>query len=181
VKALKNIQLQLGRLTLKKKLKNLKRNVKSFNIENATSIGVLYDATNRNNYETVKKFIQFLKEERKDVLSMGYINSKDSSEIVKPHLNYNFFDNNQLSKKLFPTSNEVDKFINTPYSILIDLNTQDSFPLEYICSLSQAKFKVGAKGGYRDGVCDLIIDIENDNRVEYLVIQVKHYLKMIQS
>ena len=176
-----NIQLKLGRLTLKRKLKQRKRTVKSFSLEKASSIGVLYDATNRNNYEAVKKFIQYLKEERKDVLSLGFINLKDSSEIVRPHLNFNFFDKKNLSKSLIPKSNEVSNFIQQPYSILIDLSIEESFPLEYICSLSNAKFKVGAKGSYRDKACDMLIDVDSDPRIEYLIIQIKHYLKMIQN
>lgn len=177
----KNIQLSLGRLSLNNKKKKFNRTVKSYSIENASSIGVLYDASSRNDYEIVKKFIQYLREERKEVLSLGYINSKDSSEIVQAHLNYIFFDNTNLSKKMIPNSIEIENFIKTPYSILIDLNTKDSFPLEYISSLSHAKFKVGAKGNYRDTTCDLIIDIENDNRLEFLIIQIKNYLKMIKN
>jgi Family of unknown function (DUF6913) len=181
VKAIKNIQLTLGRLTLKKKKKRLNRKVKSFSIKNATTIGVLYDATNRSTSDTVKKFIQYLKEERKDVLSLGYINSKDSSEIVKPHLNYIYFDNNNLSKTLIPNGTEIQNFIQKPYSILIDLNIDDSFPLEYISSLSHAKFKVGAAGHYRNDSCDLILNIEENKSVEFLIIQMKHYLRMIKT
>jgi len=181
LKPIKNIQECLGILSLKKKKKKLKRNIKSFNIEKASSIGILYDATNRNDYELAKKLVQYFKEERKEVMSLGYINSKKSSELVTPQLNLSFFDNNHLSKKMIPKGNDVEQFIQSPYSILIDLNIQPSFPVEYICSLSRAKFKVGARGDYRDEVCDMTINIEQDKRIEYLIIQVKHYLKMINN
>lgn len=176
----KNIQLNLGKLKLKKEKKKLKRSVKAFNLTNASTIGILYDATNRNDYEIVKKFIHYLKEERKEVLALGYINSKNSSEMVKPHLNYQFFDNTNLSKRMIPGGMDVKNFIEKPYSILIDLNTTHCFPIEYICSLSKARCKVGALGQYRDEVCDLTIDISQNNHLEYLIIQIKHYLKMIQ-
>ena len=176
----KNIQLNLGKLKLKKEKKRLKRSVKAFSLSNASTIGILYNATNRNEYEVVKKFIHYLKEERKDLLALGYIDSKNSSELVKPHLNYQFFDNTTLSKRMIPGGSDVKNFIEKPYSILIDLNTTDCFPLEYICSLSKARFKVGAIGDYRNEVCDLTIDISQKNNLEYLIIQIKHYLKMIQ-
>ncbi|NQX97187.1 MAG: hypothetical protein HRT73_04800 [Flavobacteriales bacterium] len=70
-----DIQEKLGRFKLKKQQKRIKRNVKAFSLEKASTIGVLYNATNRNEAETVKKFIQYLKEERKDVLSIGFIDS----------------------------------------------------------------------------------------------------------
>lgn len=178
---LKDIQEKIGRFQLKKEQKQLKRNVKAFSIEKASTIGVLYNATNRNDAEAVKKFIQYLKEERKDVLSLGFIDTKESSELISPTLNYTFFDQNDLSKSLVPTGNDVEGFINKSFSILIDLNTQDCFPLEYISNLSHAKFKVGAKGSYRNNVCDLIIDIDDNPKLKFLIIQVKHYLKMIKN
>ncbi|MCB0410113.1 MAG: hypothetical protein KDD29_07825, partial [Flavobacteriales bacterium] len=79
-----------------------------------------------------------------------------------------------------PTGTDVTNFIEKPFSILIDLNTEDCFPLEYISTLSKAKFKVGANGNYRDEECDLTIDISQNKSLDYLIIQIKHYLKMIQ-
>ncbi len=177
---IKKIQQKIGRFALKKELKRFKRTIKACSIEKASAIGVIYNATNRNDADTVKKFIQYLREERKDVLSIGYINSKDSSDIVKPHLNYVFFDNRNLSKRLIPGGIDVKNFIEKPYSILIDLSIEECFPIEYITSLSQAKFKVGANGCYRDSVCDLTIDVDKNKTMEYLIIQIKHYLKMIK-
>jgi len=181
VSAIKNIQEKLGRLNLKKESKRLNRNVKAFSIEKASTIGVIYNATNRQEADLVKKFIQYLREERKDVLSIGYIDSKDSSDMVKPHLNYVYFDKRDLSKTFIPKGNEVQNFINKPYSILIDLNIDECFPIEYISTLSHAKFKVGATGSYRDDAFDLVIDIEENKKMEFLIIQLKHYLKMIKN
>lgn len=181
MKAIKNIQLSLGRISLKKKKKALKRKSKAFGIDSASKIGVLYNATNRKEAEVVKKFVQYLKEERKEVSSLGYIDAKDASEKVESYLNFDFFDNNQLSKSLIPKGKIIDDFMNTPYSILVDLTMGESFPLEYISSLSHSRFKVGAKGNYRDNSCDMVIDINNDKRLEYLIIQLKHYLKMIHN
>jgi hypothetical protein len=181
VKAIENIQLRLGQISLKKRKKKLHRKIKAFGFEKASKIGVLYDATNRSDADLVKKFIQYLKEERKEVFSLGYINAKDASEIVKPYLSFAFFDKSQLSKTFIPKSETVNEFMKTPYSILIDLTIDESFPIEYIATLSQAKFKVGANGNHRNETCDMVIDIDNDKRLEYLIIQMKHYLQMIHN
>jgi hypothetical protein len=181
VSGLKNLQVNLGKLKLKKELKRLNRNVKAFNIDKASTIGIIYNATNRSDADLVKKFTQYLKEERKEVLSLGFIDSKDSSNIVKPHLNYSYFDRSNLSKSMVPKGNEVNNFINKSFSILIDLNIDQCFPIEYISSLSNAKFKVGANSDYRDKVCDLVIDVSQNRSIEYLIIQTKHYLQMIKN
>ena len=179
--SIKNIQEKLGRYSLKRDSKRLNRNVKAFSIEKATTIGLIYNATNRNDADIVKKFVQYLREERKDVLSLGFVDFKDSSDLVKPHLNYVYFDKRDLSKTLVPKGHEVENFISKPYSILIDLNIENCFPIEYITCMSKAKFKVGANGSYRDNACDLVIDIDENKRLEFLIIQVKHYLKMIKN
>lgn len=181
MKVLIKMQEKVGRFLMNKELKRLKRSVKAFSLEKASTVGVIYNATNRDEAEVVKKFIQYLKEERKDVVSLGYIDSKDSSDLVKPHLNYSFFDKRDLSKVLVPNGSDVESFIAKPFSILIDLNTDECFPIEYISSLSKAKFKVGAKGLYHDAICDLILDIEQNKTLNFLIIQVKHYLKMIKN
>ena len=177
---IKNIQEKLGRFKLKKELKRLNRSVKAFNIEKASTIGIIYNATNRTEAEIVKKFTQHLKEERKDVLSLGFIDSKDSSDIVTPHLNYTYFDRTNLSKSQVPKGVDVENFIQKPFSILIDLNMNDCFPIEYISSLSIAKFKVGAEGGYKNRACDMLIDISQKPQLDYLIIQIKHYLQMMK-
>lgn len=177
----KNIQEKLGRLKLKKQQKSLSRNVKAFNISTASTIGILYNATNRTEAELVKKFIQHLKEERKEVLSLGFIDSKDASDMVTPHLNYSYFDRSNLSKTMVPQGTDVQNFINKPFSILIDLNIGECFPLEYISSLSIAKFKVGAEGSYKNNVCDMLIDLGDKQQVDFLIIQIRHYLNMIKN
>jgi hypothetical protein len=179
--AVKNIQEKVGRFWLRKNVKQLKRKVKAFSLEKASTVGVIYNATNRDDAETVKKFIQYLKEERKEVLSLGFIDSKDSTALVQSHLNYTYFDQRDLSKSFVPHGNAVENFINKPFSILIDLNNGPCFPIEYISTLSLAKFKVGKKGFYHDLVCDLVIDIEENKKLSFFIIQLKHYLKMIKN
>ena len=80
-----------------------------------------------------------------------------------------------------PKGEEVNRFIQKPFSILIDLNFDNCFPIEYISTLSNAKFKVGANGLYRDSICDMVISLEENKKLKYLIIQLKHYLKMIKN
>lgn len=175
-----SLKEKIGRFKLKRALKKIHRTPYVFNLETAKTIAVLYDATNRNDYETVKKFVHFLKEERKNVIALGYIDAKNDSEIVKPHLNYQFFSKRNLNKLGIPFGNEVDQIINYTFDLLIDLNmSDDCFPIEYISTLSLAKFKVGASGSYRDNAMDLTINIEKNKTLDYLIIQIKHYLKII--
>lgn len=178
---LTKIQTNLGKYTLKKRQKTTTRTIKATGFEKAKEIGIVYDATNRNDCETVKHFVNYLIEERKKVLALGFINSKDSSEIVKAHLNYQYFDKRNLNKMLIPQGKEIENFIASPFTILIDLNSTSCFPIEYIATLSKARFKVGSTGDYRDAACDLTINLTEKKSLDYFIIQLKHYLKMIHN
>lgn len=176
-----NIQQKLGEFVLRKNKKKLSRSIKATGFDKAKEIGILYDATNRNECETVKQFVNFLIEERKKVLALGFINSKDSSEIVNAHLNYQYFDKRNLNKILVPQGKEVENFIASPFTILLDLSLKPCFQTEYITTLSKARFKVGATGSYRDAACDLTISLNEKKSLDYLIVQIKHYLKMIHN
>jgi len=176
----KKIQLKVGRYTLNKEKKKLRRQTIACNLETATTIGILYNATQREECELVKNLVIDLKQLKKEVLALGYVDLKDSSDVFKPHISYAYFDNKQLSKTFIPKSIDVSNFIEKPFSLLIDLNIQNDFPLEYIASLSNATFKVGATGTYRDDDFDLTINIGENQNTKYLVTQIKHYLALIK-
>jgi hypothetical protein len=40
---------------------------------------------------------------------------------------------------------------------------------------------VGATGNYRDEVCDLTISLKDNQSIDQLILQLKHYLKMINA
>lgn len=176
----KKIQLKVGRFNLKKEKKKLHRTTISCNLETATTIGILYNATQREECELIKNLVIDLKQLKKDVLALGYVDLKDSSDIFKPHISYAYFDNKNLNKAFIPKSLDVTSFIEKPFSLLIDLNLNNDFPLEYIASLSNATFKVGATGAYRDEDFDLTINIAENNSPKYLITQIMHYLSMIK-
>ena len=83
---LKKIKLNIAQFLLNKKNKNFIRKVRAIGLDRAIEIGIIYDATNRMEYEAVKKLTNYLIEERKKVATLGYINSKKGSELMSPHL-----------------------------------------------------------------------------------------------
>jgi hypothetical protein len=143
-------------------------------------VGVIYDATNRETYETVKKFIHYLKEERKLVKTLGFIDTKDEAQLITPKLEYDFFSQLDMNWLYTPKKLEVDNFIEEPFDILIDLNTSNCFPLKYICALSNAKFKVG-KFGVDDRLYDFMVNVERNVTFKQFIVQLRHYLKMINN
>lgn len=176
----KKIQLKIGKYTLKKEKKKLRRQSLSTNLEKATTIGILYNATQREDCEVVKNLVIDLRQMKKDVLAFGFVDLKDYSDNFKPHINYAFFSNGQLTKTFIPKSIDCTNFIEKSFSLLIDLNINNDFPLEYIASLSKATFKVGSTGSYRNGDYELTINIGENKNIKFLIEQIKHFLTMIK-
>ena len=178
----KGIKLFIGRYYLNQKLKNLpKRNRRYISIFQAKSIGVIYDATHRMNYDKVKEFIHYLKESQKKVIVLGFINSKDPNQMLAAMLQFRYFGQADLNWFMKPQGNEVENFVNQEFDILIDLSLDYSFPLNYICRLSRAKFKVGRTQENGTKYYDMLIDVSRKKTTEYFIIQVKHYLKLINE
>lgn len=177
---IKKLQLKVGRFNLAKEKKKLNRKTVSCNLETAKTVGILYNATQKEDCDVVKNLVIDLKQQNKEVLALGYVNLKEMGDIFKPHISYAYFDNRKLNKSFIPRSTDVKNFIEKPYHLLIDLNLNNDFPLEYIASLSNASFKVGATGAYRDDDFDLTINIGENQNTKYLVAQIKHYLALIK-
>ena len=177
---LNNLRHKIAEYFLNSEIKNSERNREVHNIRSARRVGVIYDATNRETYETVKKFIHYLKEERKQVSTLGFIDTKDENQLITPKLEYDFFSRIDLNWLNRPNKLEVDNFIEERFDILIDLNTSNCFPLKYICALSKAKFKVG-KFGVENRLYDFMVNIEEGVSFKQFIVQLRHYLKMINT
>ncbi|NUM51791.1 MAG: hypothetical protein HUU48_11830 [Flavobacteriales bacterium] len=175
----KNIKKSTARFLLRKKLSLLKREIQSSSFSSLKEVGVLYDATDKKTYDLIRLFIHELKKEGKRVVSIGFVNSKKEAEFIKPQLDFFYFNKKNTNWLNIPSTSEVKRFINTNFDLLIDLNIDEHFPLEYICALSRSKFKVGKTGSYHSSFCDMQIDISQDYSVKFLLSQLKHYLNLI--
>ena len=80
-----------------------------------------------------------------------------------------------------PEGTEVINFIDQEFDILIDLTIEYSYPLNYICTLSRSRFKVGMKEEGETKDYDMLIDISKKKTIEFIIIQVKHYIKLINE
>jgi hypothetical protein len=180
--AMKKFFRFLGSEVLKLKAKRAaKRRRRASNFSEIKSIGIIYDATDRNAYQSVVQYIRLLKEERKHVATFGFINSKDKSQFLTPKLSDNYFSRFDINLLQLPKKEEIKSFIDEEFDLLIDLSTTTHLPLHYIFALSCARFKVSGNLAYQQEHGDLTIDISKQNTVEYLIIQLKHYLNLVNK
>lgn len=170
----------IQKFVLKNKLSKLKRKIRVHNLSTANSALLLYVFTDQAREKQMRDFARFLKEEGIKVSSLAFIPKKikEESEQAVEELSYFYFDKSELSWLGIPQSNRLKKMITEDFDLLIDLNFEEQFPLQYISSLSRAKFKVGPNSAYQMESCDLLLGTEEKNMVS-LQEQCKHYLNMI--
>jgi len=166
---------------LKKDASKVERTRKDPDIHKNASIGILYDATDKDNFEVVREFFRDLRSHEKNPVSLGYIDYKEVTfhPLARPESDYFFKDQLNWMKK--PSSPVVDNFINEPFDILINLTLEDFHPLDYIAALSKAGLKIGRANSAVSFCYDLTFHLDKEADVKSFAYTIIHYLSKINN
>ena len=76
---LKNIKLAIANRALKLELQDTVREKipNKFNFDKVKTVGILFDATNSDDLEIVKRYVVYMREHRKKVKAIGFFNTKN--------------------------------------------------------------------------------------------------------
>ena len=171
----------IGGYFLSIELKSRHRNKTFMNMSDAKTVGILFDATDHENFDLVKKYIIYLKDMKKRVKAIGFYNQKQTPPMAYSKIEYDFFTIKDLNWYNFPDNIYVRNFIEEEYDILLDLNIYDSFPLKYVSIVSKAKFKVGKKSEQNSSTFDLMIDADASKGIKYFLRNIDAYLFIINK
>jgi hypothetical protein len=152
-----------------------------FNFNTVRTVGMLFDASNPEDYELVKRYVVYLREHSKKVKVIGYFSEKNIPAYTYSKLEYDFFSLKETNWFGKPTTHIIDNFIEEEYDLLIDLNIHDHFSLKYISALSQAKFKVGKYKEEDESIYDMMIDADNTQTLKYFLRQIDTYVTMMNK
>jgi hypothetical protein len=180
---IKNIKNVFANNALKKELKANPRSIlpNKFSFPDIKTVGMLFDASDPEDFELVKRYVVYLREHGKKVKVIGFFSEKNIPSLTYSKLEYDFFSLKELNWMGKPTSHIIDNFINEEYDLMIDLNIHDHFPLKYISSLSKAKFKVGKYKEEDSVIFDMMIDSDNTQKLKYFLRQVDTYITMLNK
>jgi hypothetical protein len=179
----KNIKQFIANRALKLELQDVQKDKKpnKFKFDKAKTVGILFDATNAEDYEIVKRYVVYLREHQKRIKVIGYFSTKQIPTLTYSKLEYDFFSVKELNWLGKPTSPVIQNFINEEYDLLIDLNIHDHFALKYISALSKAAFKVGKYDENNIETFDMMIDADNTKTVKYFLRQIDTYITMLNK
>ncbi|MDG2264052.1 MAG: hypothetical protein P8L19_03260 [Flavobacteriales bacterium] len=149
-------------------------------MDNAQSIGILYDATSEEQIKMVKPFVSYFFDLKKDVKALGYVNSKQLSFHHTPKLHYDFFYQKDLNWYYKPQNYIIDNFVKKEYDILINLCDSSIIPIKYLVASSIAHFKIGVHEENYE-IYDLMISLKDDKSMEKLMHEIRHYINLINK
>lgn len=149
-----------------------------FSFETSKIVGVVFKTDTQSDFELVKRFLHFLSDQDNKVVALCFVDNKKVPDYYLLRKGFNFFSRNDLNFFFIPKTNFIADFIEKPIDMLIDLSIDDNFPLNYISSLSNAKFKIGKFQKERN-CFDVMIDNKKDNSVETLIKHIKHYIPVL--
>src|SRR4030043_1194325 len=115
MKILDDTRVYIGRKVLHSKLKSLNRNIKVCNINEAKSVGIVYNATNAVSFEIIRDFTKILVQKKIEVSVLGYVHSKKLIDHYLYRKGFDFFTKNDLNWFNKPVADTVEEFINIPF------------------------------------------------------------------
>ncbi len=177
---IEELKQKVGKYVFQRELRINTRDKEACNINDATSIGILYDATSEKQIEIIKPFVSYFFDLKKDVKALGFVNSKQLSYCHVPKLQYDFFYKKDLNWFYKPQNYIIDNFIKKEYDILINLCDSSVMPIKYLVASSIAHFKIGI---YEENyeIYDLMISLKEDKSLEKLMKEIKHYINLINK
>jgi hypothetical protein len=175
------IRYNIARKNLRDNHRKLIRNRKSFNLETARYIALLYHLPDEDSYKRIDDFIRMLSEKGIKVKVACYTLQKFVPHYFIPKLLQDIFTFKEVNWKYIPVKPFVKDFLEEEYDILIDLSLLEHLPLLYLAANCKAGLKIGRFDENNQDFFDLMIELPANATLEYFIGQVTHYLNKINK
>ncbi|HEX7412656.1 MAG TPA: hypothetical protein VF411_01330 [Bacteroidia bacterium] len=162
-----------------KKLCALPRNKQFIKLGDAKTVGIVFEVTDSNTFEIVKKFILQLKEYTKNVHAIGYVDEKLTPNYSYIKTDIDLFNKKELKGFYRPQSAYIKTFMEDEKDLLIDLNIHQKTPLRYVAAASKAKCKVAMHLPENEVLHDILIAVSPQQGLEFYLQQIIRYLEAV--
>ncbi len=166
----------IHKFIIKRKTKD-KEQIREFTgLDKASSVAVLYIANKKENIEKVIEFGDKIAKQNKDVHLLGLLPNKKLESLKEIYPDQRFISQSELSWYRVPKKLASSRFIKNEFDILINMYLKESLPLQYISSLSKAKFRIGYYRKKNLYCNDFLIDLNGVNELDALIELVEHFI-----
>jgi hypothetical protein len=168
-----------GEWVLRRKLTSFRRDKEVQSLKTAKSVGLIFNATLREDLDKVHEFIAWFKQKGIVGEGLGIVDADGSTQFYTPEKNLCYLTVKEINWMGIPFGPNVNDFLSMNFDVLINLTEGQCFAVKYLISLSVAKYKVGLFSP-NETIYDLMIQIDPDAEPGEFIKQVKHYLSQIQ-
>jgi len=178
----RNLRVKAGYAFLAFKLAKIRRKPFFCNFRNIKTIGVVWDASESEEFPLLSRFYHNMSDKNVDVTIFGYYSGKELPNQYTAIRYLTCVKRQELDFFYRPVSHEASVFTRRPFDVLIDINCRKLFPLHYITALSTAALKVGLTDSQPEASpFDMMISLKKPVMIESYLDQVLFYLTMINS
>lgn len=170
-----------GNLALRREMAAANRQKIACSLDQAASIGIVFQFNGPDDFELLKKYVQYLRDMKKKVKAVGLYLTKELPQFSYSKLEFDFFSKKQFSWLGKPADPLLVNFANEPFDILLDLNLNDALPLKYLVAQSVSHFKVGRWKEDDEELHDFLITSPPEKGLKYLLRNIDLYLSKINS
>lgn len=181
MKLFKNARINLALNILKNEIKRKRYKHQTIAFKDAANIAVLFNVSTIEEFDEIQAFVQFIKENQKKVHVIGFIPRAELTSYLLKNSEFEFLTKDNLNWMFIPNKERTQKFIDKSFDILINLSPKMYFPLNYIAAKTKAKFKIGQYNKHATFCYDFMIDNKNNPALTEFIVQVKHYLLLINN
>lgn len=146
-------------------------------LEEAASVGILFN-WDKDGHESVSRLLSHALLRGRQVRILGYKPYRPSKGDVRDDHSFSVADTNRIFK---PDSFSVQHFLSTHYDIVLDLSTEDYYPLLYVLAEVKAGLKVSLDSERKTALADLMIRMRTGDDPALLFGQMTHYLEQISK
>lgn len=175
-----DIRKNIGSAIIRKQAEKNRRKKKVCNLDNASSLAVLFGPTKQEEFHEIKNLLKTLNSGGQKLYVIGYIDDKEIPEHLAHEKSINFITNDNLNWLYKPQTDFFKVFVTTNFDILINLDIHNSLPVQYLCTTSVAGFKVGGYTKDTD-MLDLMINTNGNNSMKYLIDNIIYYLRILNQ
>jgi hypothetical protein len=178
---LTGLKKRTGYYVLQRRQKNVIRNKRLVNLDEAKTICIVYKVNTQNDFNLIKDLTRVLTSGKKNVLALGFVNRDDiPNYCIAANAGY-YFTRKDLNWYGAPRTDYLKGLMKKEFDILIDFSLDDTFINRYISSLSVSCFKVGLHTDYNQAHLDMMIKMEETAELDEFILQTLNYLRMFKS
>jgi len=157
------------------------RNRAIMNIDSANTIGILYCANNPVEVELMKAYIHSLRDMKKEVKSLGFLNVREVPLGLNGSVKHQYFSLKELNWYGKPSSQFIHSFVNEDFDILFDFGVPSQLPILFIASVSKAKCKVGRYLEKYAELYDVMIEADDTKKLDYVIATTHDYMMLLNK